>query len=242
MAGLTAVASPREVSEVDALLSYERISDEVKEAIERVRASLNSRIESCQVRVSSRRKFDQVEDRSAPEHPTFDIISAAPYCDAVIVDDRFVNQHTNINNDGTLTTILSTLDLLDALVAADVISDDDRLEYRTQLRRAGYFFIPATIDELERFLQESTVVDGDLVETAELKAIRESVLRVRMCDWLRLPKEASWLDGTLKAFVRVLKNQWVDGGDIEEITARSNWLVKQMDIRGWATQPNSGKC
>ena len=35
-----------------------------------------------------------------------------------------------------------------------------------------------------------------VVETAELKAIRESLLSVRMRDWLQLANEAPWLDGT----------------------------------------------
>ncbi len=130
--------------------------------------------------------------------------------------------------------ISSTLDLLDALVAADVMSNDDRLEYRTQLRRAGYFLIPVSVEELERCLRESTIADKDVVETAELKAIRESILHVRMSDWLRLPEEALWLDGTLQAFDHVLRDLWVDGADIDAVTARSNWLANQIDVRGWA--------
>jgi hypothetical protein len=126
------------------------------------------------------------------------------------------------------------LDLIDALVATDVISDDDRLEHRTRLRRAGYFFVPVSVDELERCLKGSTIVNGNVVETAELKAIRESILRVRMSDWLRLPEEAPWLDGTLKALARALKNLWKDGANLEEVNARSNWLVAQHDVRGWA--------
>ena len=56
-AGLTAVVSPRELSETDALISYERISEEVKDVIERIRAYLNSRIESGHVRVSGSAQF-----------------------------------------------------------------------------------------------------------------------------------------------------------------------------------------
>lgn len=232
-AGLTAVASPREISEADALISYERISGEVKDAIERIRASLNSRIESGHVKVSARHNFDALEEKSIPEHPTLGIIALASHCDAAIVDDRLVNQHKDIDKGGTLAPILTTLDLLDALVAADVISDDDRLEYRTRLRQAGYFFFPLGDDELGRCLKESAVSDQRVVETAELKAMRESVLRVRMSDWLQLPEEAPWLDRTLKAFVRVLRNLWVDGADIAEVRARSNWLADQIDVRGW---------
>lgn len=233
-AGLKAVASPRAVSEADALISYERISEEVKDVIERIRASLNSRIESGHVRVSGRRNFDEVEEKANPEHPTLGIIALAPHCDAAIVDDRFVNQHESIHKGGTLAPISTTLDLLDAFVAAGVISDDDRLEHRTRLRRAGYFFLSVSVEELQRCLRESAVSDGDVIETAELKAIRESVLRVRMSEWLQLPGEVPWLDGTLKTLVRVLRNLWEDGAEIEEVTARSNWLAEQIDIRGWA--------
>ncbi|MFA5494232.1 MAG: hypothetical protein WC247_05595 [Porticoccaceae bacterium] len=233
-AGLTAVVSPRELSEANALISYERISNGVKEVIEGIRASLNSRIESGQVRIGRRRNFDEFEEKSIPEHPSVGILALAPHCDVAIIDDRFLNQHANVDSGGRQVPVFSTLDLLDALVAAGVLSDDDRLEHRTRLRRAGYFLVPVSVDELERCLRESIIADGNVVETAELKAIRESILRVRMIDWLRLPKEAPWLDGTLKAIVRVLRNLWVDGTDIEEVTARSNWLVEQADIRGWA--------
>ena len=233
-AGLTAVVSPRELSKVDAFISYERISEEVKDVIERVRASLESRIESGQVSVGRRRNFDEFEEKSIPEHPSVSILALAPYCDVVITDDRFFNQHANVDTGDAQVPILSSLDLLDALAATGVVSYEERLEHRTRLRRAGYFFVPVSAEELERCLRESTVAKRQVVETAELKAIRESVLRVRMSDWLRLPEEAPWLDGTLNAFVLVLRKLWVDGSDIEEVTARSNWLVKQSDVRGWA--------
>ena len=55
-----------------------------------------------------------------------------------------------------------------------------------------------------------------------------------MSDWLQLPNEALWLYTTLEVFIRVLKSQWKDGADISTVTARSNWLVDQIDVRGWA--------
>lgn len=233
-AGLRTVVSPRKISETDALISYERISDDVKEVIDDIRASLNSRIESGQVRSSRWRNFDEFEEKAIPEHPSVGVLALASHCDVEIIDDRFLNQHANIDSGGSQAPVFSTLDLLDALVVSGVLSNDDRLEHRTRLRRAGYFFVPVSVDELERCLGESIVAKGEVIETAELKVIRESVLRVRMSDWLRLPEETPWLDGTLKAFVRVLRNLWEDGGNIEETTARSNWLVKQIDVRGWA--------
>jgi len=68
-AGLRAVVSPRELSETDALISYERISNDVKEVIEGIRASLNLRIDSGQVRVGRMRNVDKFEEKSIPENP-----------------------------------------------------------------------------------------------------------------------------------------------------------------------------
>lgn len=233
-AGLKAVVSPAKISDADALISYERISEDVQDVIERIRAALNSRIESGHVRVSSRCNYDELDGKLNREHPSASILALASECDLTVIDDRFLNKYGNINSRDANAPIFSTLSLLDALVVAGVLSDDDRLEHRTRLRRAGYVFIPVSVEELERCLSESTVVEGKVVETAELKAIRESILRVRMSDWLRLPEEASWLDGTLKAFVRMLKKLWEDRVNIAEITALSNWLVDPVDIRGWA--------
>ena len=233
-AGLRPVASPDKVSEADALIAYERISDDVTDVIERIRATLNSRIESGQVKVGGRHMIDETNKNSIPEHPTLGAIALAPRCDAVVVDDRFINQNANFDSDGVLTPLLSTVDLLDTLASSAVITVENLLDYRTKLRRAGYFFIPINEKELERCLKTSSVVDGKVIETAELKSIRQSVLRVRMSDWLQLPIEAPWLDGTLKMLVKVLKSIWQDGSDINEMMARSNWIADQIDVRGWA--------
>lgn len=233
-AGLTAVVSQREITDVNALINYEQISEGVQNLIEEVRASLHSRIESGQVKVSSRLDHDEQEEPALSEHPSMGIIVLASRCSAVITDDRFLNQHANIDSGGVQTPVFSTLDVINNLTETAVFSYEERLEYRTQLRQAGYFFVPVDTAELLHCLLESKVINGQLTETAELKAIRESVLRVRMSTWLQLPQEAAWLDGTLKAFIGAVHNLWNDDANMDEAITRSDWLVKQLDIRGWA--------
>jgi len=233
-AGLTAVVSQREISDVNALISYEQTSEGVQNLIEEIRESLHSRIESGQVKVSSRLNHEEQEEFTHTEHPSMEIIPLASRCSAVITDDRFINQHANIDNDSVQTPVFSTLDVINSLTESGVFSDEERLEYRTQLRQGGYSLVPVDTAELLHFLLGSKIISGRLTETAELKAIRESVLRVRMSTWLQLPQEAAWLDGTLKAFISAIHNLWIDGANIAEAIARSDWLVKQLDIRGWA--------
>ena len=235
VAGLSAIVSPREVREADSLISYESISGEVESAIEHIRVNLNSRIESEKVRFGSLDSSSGAfSGQSYSEHPCKGILSLAHQCDLMVIDDRYLNQHANVVSNDVQAPVLSTLDLLDSLVETGVLTDDDNLESRTRLRRAGYFFIPVTEDELEQCLDKADTVDGKVIETAELKAIRESILRVRMSHFLQLPEEAPWLEGSLKALVRVLRKLWIDDANFEGVTARSNWLAEQIDIRGWA--------
>lgn len=233
-AGFRAIASPRAVSEANALIAYEGISDKVIEAVERIRSSVNSRIETGRIRVGRQRNADEPDKHSILQHPTIGVIALAGDCDAVISDDRLLNQLAHVDDGSAQAPIFTTLDLLDALVSADAISADEQFEHRTLLRRAGYFFLPINEEELAEHLNASAVEEGKVVETAELKAIRENILRVRMSDWLQLPKEAPWLDSILKVFIRVLKSLWKDGADPSVVTALSDWIVDQVDVRGWA--------
>lgn len=233
-AGLRGVVSPKTISDAKDLISYEGISEEVKEAIKHVSIALSTRIESGHVGVGRIRFLGETGERSIQAHPTIGIIALASHCDAVIIDDRFINQHENIGDGHTEVPIFSTLDLLDALESVDIISEENKLEYRTRLRRGGYFFVPVSEGELYRFLMDCDVVNGNVVESAELKAIRESLLHVRLSDWLQLPKETPWFVATLEVFICVLKNIWGEGVDVVDSTARSNWLVDQVDVRGWA--------
>lgn len=233
-AGFTVIASPGEVAESDALITYEGISDKVNNAIERIRSALNVRIESGRIKVGARHRRPEADGDPIYEHPTVGTIALAAVCDAVICDDRFVNQHPHVVDDGVQALMLSTLDLLDALVARGSITAERCLECRTLLRRAGYVLVPVRDDELTQYLDASPVVDGKFREAAELKAVRENILCMRMSNWLQLPKEAPWLESTLKTFVRVLKNLWESGADPSTVTVLSDWIVDLVDIRGWA--------
>ena len=111
-----------------------------------------------------------------------------------------------------------------------------RLEYRTRLRQAGYIFVPVSEDELAHYLNDSPVENGRVIETAELKAIRENILQVRMSTWLQLPEEAHWLVELQKTFFQVLKDMWKTDANFSDIRTRSDWIMAQIDIRGWAHQ------
>ena len=239
-AGFKLIVSSRIVSESNELISYESMSGKVDKAIERIRYAVSSRIKSRKIKVGSIRNIDKSEGQSILQHPTANVIALANDCDKIVVDDRFINQHLRADYEGSQASIFSTLDLIDMLVSIDSITSEDRLEYRTILRRAGYFFIPVSDDELITHLGASQVEDNKVSETAELKAIRESILHVRMNNWLQLPEESLWLDTVFGMFSRSLNSLWMANMDLSNVIVRSNWIVEQVDIRGWSHRFKGG--
>jgi hypothetical protein len=233
-AGFKPIASPRKVSETNSLISYESISGKVNDVIERIRSAVNLGIESSKIKVGRRPYTDELGTQSISEHPTAGVIALANDCTAIIVDDRFLNQHANVDYGSGQTPIYTTLDLLDALISIGTITPENLLEYQTLLRRSGYIFVPLKDDELACHLAASIVKGDKVIETAELKAIRENILLVRMSTWLQLPKEVPWLDMLLKVLIRVLKGLWKPDADLSSARARSNWIMHQDDVCGWA--------
>ena len=228
------IISPTKESETNQLISYENISDKAKNVLERIRSAINLRIESEKIKVGRLTNADQSTDRSISEHPTVGMSSLATGCDAIISDDRYINQYSSIGDDNITIPIYSTLDLIDALVSTGFKTAEEQLYYRTLLRQAGYIFIPVSEDELANHLNASTIKDGKVDEIAELKAIRENILCVRMTTWLQLPKEAPWLNTSLIAFIQVMKSLWKPDANFSDIRVLSDWIMAQIDIRGWA--------
>lgn len=234
VAGFRPIISPNKVTEINELVSYENIYGKVNDAIERIRFTVSSRITSGKIKVGRLHIADEHKLQSTSVHPTVGVIALISDCNAIITDDRFLNQHPFIPYGSSQAPTFSTLELLDALVSTGSITLENQLEYRTRLRRAGYFFVPITDDELIGHLNASMVKDGKVIETAELKAIRENILHVRMSTWLQVPEEAFWINTLSDTFIWVLKDLWRTDTDYSSVRARSDWIMNLIDVRGWA--------
>ena len=232
-AGFRLVVSPRTVSEADEFISYKNISVEASEVIETIRDVLCSRIKSGEIKLARHFATDGTDDPLLRRYPIADMFSLAGDCAGIIVDDRAINQHASIGNDGIQVPVFTTLDLIDELVLSGSITQEDWLEHRNRLRQAGYFFVPVTQPELNHHLEASAVRDGGTVEALELKTIRENILCIQMSDWLQFPKESLWADMFLTTFALTLKGLWGTGADLAKARVFSEWIVDSVDLTGW---------
>ncbi len=228
-AGLTAFITPHEAGEISTLLGYDQLTQKAEEIAEDLRQFLSNGIKTGKIQIGRLNRPD--DEESSEHHPTFGVFEIAKKVDAIVVDDRFLNQHGFMETD---IPILTSLDLVEILCASGKITLSQALDLRTSLRRANYLFIPLTVEELEHHMNSAEVSDGHLKESAELRAIRENLLRIRMSCCLQIPKEAYWLDSLFKAIANTIKSQWRPEVDKSIAKARANWLGQLLDIRGWA--------
>ena len=235
-AGFTAYVSPTEVADGDALMRHEAVSGEALALIETIRSELAGGIASGRVRLArlGERDDDDGEPSSLKLHPTVKIFEAADSVEAFVIDDRFHNRHGNFNTTDGTKVVLTSLDILLHLKESGAISAAAYGDAFIRARRAGFVLTPITADEMIAWMSAAQIVDGALNETAELRAIRESVLRVRMTEVLQLPEEGRWLDGMNFAMSGAIRAQWTEAIPDQEARIRSTWLLSMFDLRGWA--------
>lgn len=240
-AGITAVIPQSEIEEAHALIRYDANSAVVVRVVDGLRTKLKNSLESGKVRLG---KAIRADDEDGPKgtlaHPSVAMLKLIDSADAGVSDDRFINQHLSISSDTSTKPLLTTVDLLDSLRRRGALSAARVLEARTALRRANYALMPLHHDELAEFISSAPVVNGALVETAELRIIRESIQRILMSDLLQFPKELPWLNSLLGVSLLVLKEQWT--GDLDEASAcaRSDWLLQLGDVRAWTHRLEEG--
>lgn len=234
VAGFKLFITKRYIEGEQSLLHYEKLLGRVDELIETVRNYLSIGIQKGDVLVGKVSKADIPGQDQFSHQPSFTVFELAGSVDAIVADDRFFNKHKQIDYGGGYTKILTVLDVINALRDIDDISQVEVYELNTKLRQAGYTFVPLTLEEVAFYLATTEIVNGMVVETAELKAVRESLLRVKMTDYLQLPAEAPWLHETLKSLLQCIREQWKPGIDADLSGARSDWLLELIDMRGWS--------
>lgn len=232
--GLSVYIANEADEEANALVALDSLGNRKLEIIEAIRTALSTGIEHG--RVSAVRSLSSETDGDAAFrlHPTYSVLTLAAEADALVVDDRYINQHPNMTLDQRVTPVLSTLDLLEILKGRGILTAARAYEYRTILRQAGYQLIPVTDEELAHHLAGAKIRGGALSETAELRAIRESLMRARMSKLLQIPDEVPFLHQTLGSVIRAMKQKWMEAADFDEAKAFGDYLLPLANVRVWA--------
>lgn len=234
-AGLTAQVSPQATAEAQALLRYEHLGEQAGAILSSMREWLMAGMQHGNVRLGPQQVTTN-EGGSWHQHPGIAIVKLAGCVDAIVTDDRYINQNRSLSEKQppTSTLVLTSFDLLNNLQKKGAITLQKKLDIHTTLRRNGLVHFPFDADELRYALTQAVDSQGLFRETAELKSLRESVLLAKMSAALTLPKELPWLNILQTVVTDVLYEQWDGTVPVEMAAARSHWLLPLMDWRGWS--------
>ncbi|HVY82725.1 MAG TPA: SMEK domain-containing protein [Steroidobacteraceae bacterium] len=208
--------------EAAATLDAERRAGEMLHTIDAIREAIGQADAAGKIVFGPRSaRADKDELR---ESSTLHLLSDLLDAEAVIVDDRALNKEL-IATDGKnhQARAVTTLDVIEELHARGEVTDDERLTLRHRLRVAGAALIAVDSDEIRRAAERNSVH-----ESAEFRAIRESIALARMRKAPRFPSEVPWLVAVALATKGAIQDVWKRSNDTERAASLADAI---LDIR-----------
>ena len=153
-------------------------------------------------------------------------------CDALCVDDRFTNGHpVATDTTGRAVPVVCILDVLRYLRSGRVVSDEEYWAARHKLRDAGFGFMPVEAEELLNQLLDAEFEEGRLLESAELRTIRQTVNRADALQLLKDDEAHTLSQGLISACVEVIRTLWLDASISADVAATlSTWVWRYLPV------------
>lgn len=240
--GITTIVSSNKLEEARALRDTTKLCEEADLVITRLRKAIAEKLVTGSVILAPTSAGDTEKERSSADLGS--LIGSAP---VFVTDERFMNRHSRFDLEHSSHRILASFDLL-ALLANGGVLPAERVEnIAVELRRRGVAFVPVNSASIERHMATTQLADGGaaddapaIVETGELRALRENVRQIQLHGWFDRVHDTPWLVEFQSALIGAIKAQWNEGTPRNLARARSSWLYRLLDTRGWSETQVSG--
>ena len=235
-AGLDLRIHPDFLEYLDALLAAGDSGEELVREIDAIRSTLRTAVEAGKASYLPRVKDanDLILDRGDQFTTTRSLLAAAGDSDAICIDDRFLNSKLYFlvaDRSNSPIPIACIFDLLNCLVESGRLSLENHWAARHKLRAGGFIFVSVEEDEFCHWINKLDIEEGHLLESAELKAIRQSMARV-MTLGLMNQEEGSALSAQMPIrCASVIRSLWADELLTVEVAAvRSDWIWRHLIV------------
>ena len=246
-AGLDLRIHPDVLGHMDEFALAGESGEDLAAMIDGIRHILRSAVESGRAYYLPRKvdPEDPVLNRDDQFAATQSLLAAAGDCDALCIDDRFVNskQRFAVTEEAErILPIACVLDILRSLAGRGYLGSEHLWTARHKLRSGGFVFIPFEVDELVHWLKATLVENGQLTEGAELRAIRQSIGRTTT---MTLPNPAEtfalFAEAT-QTCVSAIRALWGDEFlPIESAAILSDWIWRHLVVDAPGGHGNDGK-
>lgn len=215
------------IEEWQSLVDTEGQTDAMVRALEGIREVVRDGVVNGKVGfLREGRKDDGEGQFGVHGHSMFDLFEDIGSVDAVCIDDRHLNARESIDK----ARLLCSLDVIDMLVEIKSATDAERSEALHLMREFCLTALPVDDGELLGMLSDASADgNGDLVESAGLRVIREYLARLHSSDFLCSESDLEYMDELWRTGQRVLRQIWADDKSVlTEVIARANWVVAHV--------------
>lgn len=222
---------PRAFARAESLVKDGETADRLRSRLHEIRDALRSGLEAKKVVLVPRRALEDWPEGGPPEgfESTALLMEAADQCDAVCIDDRAVNRLPGIPGRDAVTPIASVLDVLRTLRDQKAIDAQRYGEARHRLREGGFAFVAPEADEVVSFVRQASVHDEQLMESPELRVLRQTGARLAAIEPAEAPDVQRFSFETLQAMTRAFRKLWEDSvAPPDGIEARASYLWWEM--------------
>ena len=225
---ITLFVHPSTKRDQDVLLSANREGKWLADKLDRIRTTLRDLLDRGQVGLLP---GVPLADNDSDPGTLTELCKNVNYCDFVCIDDRFANRFRLLTDEsGASRPLACVLDLIRRLVIAGRVTESKRVALEHRLRAGGIALVDIDGTELFRLLVKARINSSeDLVESAELRTIRQYLGRLRTVEMLQMPIEALFLERLLRTSVRLIRRFWEDKTiETEHVLAVSRWIVRNI--------------
>jgi hypothetical protein len=223
---------------------FEEQTRDILATIDSIRGIVNRAYVSGKLLFGPYRKAsDNEAEGNAAKSSTINLVTDLLNADMVIVDDRSLNKTiVATDNHGHRTRLGTSLDLIEDLTARAILSSTERRTLRHRLRAGGAVLVPLQAEEVLM-----AALRSGQSESAELRAIRESIGLTRIAEVPRFPAEIRWFASTSLAIQHALIQLWGREPDQTKAARMADWLLDLRPepedwVRRWEGTPPPEWC
>lgn len=210
--------------EQDELIAASREGEKLSGALDEIRIILNEALEKNKAVFLPRRGSDKMQDLGFETLSAF-LEDTGP-CDALCIEDRHLNRSGSFTDGRRTVPIICVLDILRHLEAKNLIDPEKRRSLIHRLREGGFALIPLDAQELESLLRAAPFDNtGRLLESAEMRILRQTLMRIRGLAMINLRLEVPFLNALCDASLITIHRLWADNGlQLDKIVILSDWI------------------
>jgi hypothetical protein len=193
------------------MVEYDNHITEVLQVIDAIRESVRKAQSEGKIAYGPHRsrKVDDDNDDEAFDSSTVNLITNLAQAEVAVIDDRALNKEPFVlDNWSHRARSVTSLDVIEELRRRQVISDDEHRALRHRLRVAGASLVPLDTEEIVVAALRCTASDS-----AELRAMKESILLARVAALPRFPAEIPWFATTTVAIKNAIIAVWAKEPD-----------------------------